>query len=98
MSRVLIGPSALNELRALEPLAGRRQLIARLSELGKPLSSHRISSGGCCRLLTEELRVLYRHRDDGTLVITGVTRTGVTSLDSARSGIAGALLGGRERT
>lgn len=76
MSRVLIGPSALNELRAVKPPADRRRLIARLSELGRPLGSHRLSSGGCCRLLTEGLRVLYRHQDDGTLVITGVTRTG----------------------
>jgi hypothetical protein len=76
MARVLIGPSALNELRGVEPLAGRRRLIARFAELGKPLSSHRISGGGYCRLRTEGLRVLYRHREDGTLVITGVTRTG----------------------
>jgi hypothetical protein len=76
MSRVLIGPSALNELRAVEPLAGRRRLIRRLSELHRPLRSHRINAAGCCRLLTEGLRVLYRHRSDGTLVITGITRTG----------------------
>jgi len=74
MSRVLIGPSALSELLTLEPIAERRRLVGRLSELGTPLSSHRISSGGCCRLLTEGLRVLYRHRDDGTLVITGIRR------------------------
>ena len=74
MPRVLIGPSALNELLAVEPLAGRRRLITRLSELGEPLGNHRISAGGCCRLLAEGLRVLYRHRRDGTLVITGIAR------------------------
>jgi len=82
MSRVLIGPSALNELRNVEPISGRHRLVARLSELGRPLSSHRISSGGCCRLLTEGLRVLYRHREDGTLVITGISRT-ADALNSA---------------
>ena len=82
MSRVLIGPSALNELRSVEPKDNRRRLVTRLSELGRPLSSHRISSGGCCRLLAEGLRVLYRHRDDGTLVITGISRP-ADALDSA---------------
>jgi len=82
MSRVLIGPSALNELRAVEPKAGRQRLIRRLSELHRPLSSHRISSGGCCRLLAEGLRVLYRHRSDGTLVITGIAQTS-DAVDSA---------------
>ena len=76
MSRVLIGPSALDELRAVEPLSSRRTLVTRLSQLGQPLSGHRVSRGGCCRLLTEGLRVLYRHRPDGTLVITGVSRPG----------------------
>ena len=74
MSRVLIGPSALNEVRGIEPVDARRRLVARLSELGRRLSSHRISSGGCCRILTGGLRVLYRHRGDGTLVITSVTK------------------------
>ena len=83
MPRVLIGPTALSELLAVEPLAGRRRLIARLSELGQPLSSHRISGGGCCRLLAEGLRVLYRHRDDGTLIITGIARP-ANAIDSNR--------------
>jgi len=74
MSRLLIGPSALNELHTVKPVAERRRIIARLSELHRPLSSHRISSGGCCRMLSEGLRVLYRHRPDGTLVITGLTQ------------------------
>lgn len=85
MSRVLIAPSALNELRAVGPLAERRRVIQRLSELRQPLSSHRISSGGCCRLVSEDLRVLYRHRPDGTLVITGITQL-ARAVEDSRNG------------
>jgi hypothetical protein len=72
MSRLLIAPSALAELRALEPLARRQRVCKRLSEIERPLASHRISAGGCCRIVTAGLRVLYRERQDGTLVVSRI--------------------------
>jgi len=72
MSRILIASSAVQELRALEPVTERRRLVARLSELPGPASSRRISAGGYCRLRSGNLRVLYRCRADGTMVITGI--------------------------
>jgi hypothetical protein len=72
MARVLIGPSALAELRAIEPVAHRRRLCVLLSEVDGAQPGHRISGGGCCRLVAAGRRVLYRERPDGTLIITSI--------------------------
>jgi hypothetical protein len=72
MARLLIAPSALDELRAVEPLARRQHVCLCLSEIEHPPASHRLSGGGCCRLVTAGLRVLYRERQDGTLIVTRI--------------------------
>jgi len=72
MARLLIVGSALEELRAVEPRERRRQLVLRLSMLDGTASDDRLASGGRNRLLALGLRVLYRLRADGNLVITRV--------------------------
>lgn len=72
MARVLIGASALEELRSLEPVALRRRLVTRLAALDFSSSDHRLCSAERYRVLVGGARVLYRRRDDGTVVITAV--------------------------
>jgi len=72
VARILIASTALAELRAIEPAARRRRLVARLSTLDPAAAEHRLCAPGRYRLLADGVRVLYGRRSDGTLVIVGV--------------------------
>lgn len=74
MARMLILPSALEELRSVVPLARRRGLVACLSELDGARRRHRISRGGRCLMVAAGRRVLYRLRPDGSLVVVAIVR------------------------
>ncbi len=74
MARVLIAASAVAELRALEPVARRRRVVERLSELDPLLDEHRLCAAGRCRMSVDGLRVLYVRRSDRALVVVSVAR------------------------
>ena len=77
MARVLIGSAAVADLRAVEPVARRRRVVARISALEPPVREHGLCAPGRFRLVAEGLRVLYARREDGTLVIIGVAGAGM---------------------
>lgn len=95
MARVLIASTAVSELRAVERVERRRRVVARLSIPELPLAEHRLCAPGRHRMIVDGLRVLYVRRADGTLVITSIAAAG-DAVDFG--GVAGALLGGRERS
>ncbi len=80
MTRLLIRPSALAELRAIEPLERRRAVVLALSELGSEQPGERLAAGGRCRRTIERLAVLYQ-RGEGGVCIYGVRPLGVETGD-----------------
>jgi hypothetical protein len=62
----------LAELRAIEPAADRRRIVARLSALGSAARSDRVASDGRRRHRVAGRCVLYRWRVEGALVIVAL--------------------------
>ena len=71
MPRLLIAGSAVGELRRVEPADRRRRLIGDLSTLDAA-PAHRFCAPERFRRTVRGVRVLFRRRVDGTLVILGL--------------------------
>ncbi len=83
MPRILIGSTAVSELRAVRPVASRRRVVARIVALDAPVREHGLCAPGRYRTIVDGLRVLSARRDDGTLVVAGIATPG-DALDSVR--------------
>jgi hypothetical protein len=72
MARLLIGPTALAELKAIASRAVRRRVVARLGGLGSVSPRERVAGEGRSRHRVAGRRILYRRRPDGAVVVVAV--------------------------